>query len=122
MKRRDVMKGVAGAAAVVAAPAAVIHAGNTWAASNDDTAATRAADESGDLYTEQYKGRTITVSKSTEKVHIDGSELHLMKLGEDAYLSSMCHYRFEPTPLAAGRQAVDELRGANLLPSGGHHA
>ncbi|MFC9062051.1 tyrosinase family oxidase copper chaperone, partial [Streptomyces sp. NPDC057074] len=73
------------------------------------------------LYTEQYKGRTITVSKSSEKVHIDGEELHLMKLGEGAYLSSMCHYRFEATPLAAGRQAVDELRGANLLPSGGHH-
>ncbi|MFE6592479.1 tyrosinase family oxidase copper chaperone [Streptomyces sp. NPDC057780] len=105
-----------------APPAAVIHAGNTWAASNEDAAAPGAAgEESGDLYTEQYKGRTITVTKSTEKVRIDGRELHLMKLGEGAYLSSMCHYRFEATPLAAGRQAVDELRGANLLPSGGHH-
>ncbi|WP_225321001.1 MULTISPECIES: bagremycin/ferroverdin biosynthesis copper chaperon BagZ/FevE [Streptomyces] len=122
MKRRDVMKGMAGAAAVAAAPAAVIHAGNSWAAANDDAAVTQAAEESGDLYTEQYKGRTITVSKSTEKVHIDGKELHLMKMGEGAYLSAMCHYRFEPTPLAAGRQAVDELRGANLLPSTGHHA
>ncbi|MEJ1200614.1 bagremycin/ferroverdin biosynthesis copper chaperon BagZ/FevE [Streptomyces sp. BB1-1-1] len=122
MKRRDVMKGMAGAVAVAAAPAAVIHAGNTWAASNEDAAAPGAAgEESGDLYTEQYKGRTITVTKSTEKVRIDGRELHLMKLGEGAYLSSMCHYRFEATPLAAGRQAVDELRGANLLPSGGHH-
>ncbi|MFD5804749.1 MULTISPECIES: bagremycin/ferroverdin biosynthesis copper chaperon BagZ/FevE [unclassified Streptomyces] len=122
MKRRDVMKGVAGAVAVAAAPAAVIHAGNTWAASHADAPVARAAgEESGDLYTEQYKGRTITVSKSSEKVHIDGRELHLMKLGEGAYLSSMCHYRFESTPLAAGRQAVDELRGANLLPSGGHH-
>ncbi|KAB1140247.1 copper transporter [Streptomyces luteolifulvus] len=116
------MKGMAGAAAVAAAPAAVIHAGNSWAAANDDAAVTQAAEESGDLYTEQYKGRTITVSKSTEKVHIDGKELHLMKMGEGAYLSAMCHYRFEPTPLAAGRQAVDELRGANLLPSTGHHA
>ncbi|MFE1440809.1 bagremycin/ferroverdin biosynthesis copper chaperon BagZ/FevE [Streptomyces sp. NPDC058739] len=121
MKRRDVMKGMAGAAAVAAVPAAVIHAGNTWAAANDDAAGTRSAEEAADLYTEQYKGRTITVSQSTEKVHIDGKELHLMKLGEGAYLSAMCHYRFEPTPLAAGRQAVDELRGANLLPSGGHH-
>ncbi|MGW2173271.1 bagremycin/ferroverdin biosynthesis copper chaperon BagZ/FevE [Streptomyces sp. NPDC001705] len=122
MKRRDVMKGVAGAVAVAAAPAAVIHAGNTWADSHADAPVARtAADESGDVYTEQYKGRTITVSKSAEKVHIDGEELHLMKLGEGAYLSSMCHYRFEATPLAAGRQAVDELRGANLLPSGGHH-
>lgn len=122
MKRRDVMKGMAGAVAVAAAPAAVIHAGNTWAASNEDAAAPgAAAEEPGDLYTEQYKGRTITVTKSTEKVRIDGRELHLMKLGEGAYLSSMCHYRFEATPLAAGRQAVDELRGANLLPSGGHH-
>lgn len=121
MKRRDVVKGIAGAAAVVAAPAGVIHAGNTWAAAHDDAAAPRAAEGSGDLYTERYKGRTITVSRSSEKVHIDGRELHLMKLGEGAYLSAMCHYRFEPTPLAAGRKAVDELRGANLLPSAGHH-
>ncbi|MEV6393757.1 bagremycin/ferroverdin biosynthesis copper chaperon BagZ/FevE [Streptomyces sp. NPDC051907] len=120
MKRRDLMKGMAGAAAIAAAPAAVIHAGNTWAAANDDAAAPQGAEESGDLHTEQYRGRTITVSKSTEKVHIDGRELHLMKLGEGAYLSATCHYRFEPTPLAAGRQAVDELRGANLLPSAGH--
>ncbi|MCJ0874023.1 bagremycin/ferroverdin biosynthesis copper chaperon BagZ/FevE [Streptomyces sp. AP-93] len=121
MKRRDVMKGIAGAAAVVAVPAAVIQAGNS-AGSTHDSAHGHAAEGSQDLYTETYKGRTITVSKADGTVHIDDKPLHLMKLGDDAYLSAMCHYRIEPTPLAAGRQAVDELRGANLLPSGTHHA
>ncbi|MFI0089926.1 bagremycin/ferroverdin biosynthesis copper chaperon BagZ/FevE [Streptomyces bobili] len=122
MKRRDVVKGIAGAAAVVAVPAGVIRAGDTWAAAHDDTGGEHREEAVRDLYTEQYKGRTITVSEATGAVHIDGKELHVMKLGDGAYLTSMCHYRIEPTPLAAGRQAVDELRGANLLPSGTHHA
>ncbi|WP_246340247.1 bagremycin/ferroverdin biosynthesis copper chaperon BagZ/FevE [Streptomyces lunaelactis] len=125
MKRRDVMKGIAGAAAVAAVPVAVIHAGNSWVAADDgvhDAAQGQAAEGPQDLYTEKYKGRTITVSRTAGTVHIDDKPLHLMKLGDDAYLSAMCHYRIEPTPLAAGRQAVDELRGANLLPSGTHHA
>ncbi|MET9853280.1 bagremycin/ferroverdin biosynthesis copper chaperon BagZ/FevE [Streptomyces sp. NPDC006450] len=121
MKRRDVMKGIAGAAAVVAVPAAVIGAGSGGGAAHD-SAHSHTAEGSEDLYTETYKGRKITVSKTDETVHIDDKPLHLMKLGDGAYLSAMCHYRIEPTPLAAGRQAVDELRGANLLPAGAHHA
>lgn len=124
MKRREVMKGLA-VAAVAAVPVGVIQTGNSWVAAHDgtaDTAAGQGTEELPDLYTETYKGRTITVSRSAETVHIDDKPLHLMKLGEGAYLSAMCHYRFESTPLAAGRQAVDELRGANLLPSGTHHA
>ncbi|GAA3101317.1 hypothetical protein GCM10010449_25570 [Streptomyces rectiviolaceus] len=118
------MKGMAGTAAVAAVPIAVMQAGNSWVAAHDggdDPAKDQAADGPRDLYTEKYKGRTITVSNSAETVHIDDKPLHLMKLGDGAYLSAMCHYRIESTPLAAGRQAVDELRGANLLPST-HHA
>ncbi|MFD9502423.1 bagremycin/ferroverdin biosynthesis copper chaperon BagZ/FevE [Streptomyces sp. NPDC060035] len=120
MKRRDVMKTMAGAA-VAAVPVAVIHAGNNWVAAHD-AAQGQATEGPQDLYTETYKGRTITVSRTAETVHIDNKPLHLMKLGDGAYLSAMCHYRIESTPLAAGRQAVDELRGANLLPSAAHHA
>lgn len=122
MKRRDVMKGMAGAAAIVAVPAAVIQAGRSSDTATHDAAHGHAAEGSQDLYSETYKGRKITVSKTDGTVHIDDKQLHLMKLGDDAYLSAMCHYRIESTPLAAGRQAVDELRGANLLPSGTHHA
>ncbi|MEW1551254.1 tyrosinase family oxidase copper chaperone [Streptomyces tsukubensis] len=124
MKRRNVMKGVA-AAAVAAVPAAVVVAGDRGAGGGHGGAHEAAGKHTAagaDVYTETYKGRTITVSRADDTVQIDGKPLHLMKLGDGAYLSAMCHYRFEPTPLAAGRQAVDELRGANLLPSGSHHA
>ncbi|MGP3966761.1 tyrosinase family oxidase copper chaperone [Streptomyces sp. 6N223] len=119
MKRRNVMKGAAGVAAAAAVPAAVYAAdrpGDAPGQVHDPQSAQREG-----VYTETYKGRTITVSETDETVHIDGQPLHLMKMGEGAYLSAMCHYRMVPTPLAAGRQAVDELRGAQLLPSGTHH-
>jgi hypothetical protein len=80
-------------------------------------AATRvAAHDDGD-YTETYRGRLIRITEH-DSVHIDGRRLHLTKLGEGAYLSAMCHYELRSTPLAAARQAVDQLRGANLLPTG----
>jgi len=73
-------------------------------------------------FTESYHGRQITVSHfdGNVTVYIDGRQLHLMKYGEDAYLSAMCHYEFAPTPLAAARRAVDQLRGASLLETGSH--
>lgn len=124
MKRRDVMKGMAGAAAVAAVPVAAIQAGNSWVGAHQAREAGRGEAAAGqqDLHTETYKGRTIAVSQSRGTVHIDDKPLHLMKLGEHGYLSAMCHYKIEPTPLAAGRRAVDELRGANLLPGSTHHA
>lgn len=118
MKRRNVMKGVAGAAAVAAVPTAVVYAGSE---TDGEPAAAHGHHESGQRegeYTETYKGRTITVSDADETVRIDGQQLHLMKMGEGAYLSAMCHYRMVATPLDAARQAVDELRGAQLLPTG----
>lgn len=70
-------------------------------------------------YTEKYQGRTIRVASAAagEGAFIDGRPLHLMKFAEDAYLSSMCHYEMAPSPLHAARRAVEELRGAALLPS-----
>lgn len=122
MKRRNVVKGVAGGVAAAAVPLGVIEAGRRHLGAPDDANDVRAAAQRPGPYTETYKGRTITVSDADETVRIDGKPLHLMKMGEGAYLSAMCHYRMAPTPLAAGRQAVDELRGANLLPTGSHHA
>ncbi|WP_157166434.1 MULTISPECIES: bagremycin/ferroverdin biosynthesis copper chaperon BagZ/FevE [Streptomyces] len=126
MKRRNVVKGVAGGVAAAAVPFGIIEAGRDRFGAQDgagDSADAQAAAAPGGPYSETYKGRTITVSDADDTVHIDGKQLHLMKMGEGAYLSAMCHYRMAPTPLAAGRQAVDELRGANLLPGGGsHHA
>jgi hypothetical protein len=75
-------------------------------------------------YVETYRGRSIWISSQGDEfaAHIDGRRLHLMKYGDDAYLSSLCHYEMAPSPLVAARKAVDELRGANLLPGVGHHA
>jgi tyrosinase co-factor MelC1 len=73
-------------------------------------------------YAEIYRGRRIAVSErdGNATVYIDGRRLHLMKYGEAAYLSPLCHYEFAPSPLAAARRAVDQLRGANLLETGPH--
>jgi hypothetical protein len=135
MKRRDLVKATGGVAATVAAvPLAV-----GLAREGDGDAEPKAHHDPGNGngngsgsgstadHTETYKGRTIQVSQTADgpRVHIDGRELHLMRLGENAYLSSMCHYTPVSSPLLAGRQAVDELRGAQLLPIGrghGHHA
>ncbi|MQY10074.1 hypothetical protein SRB5_01780 [Streptomyces sp. RB5] len=120
MKRRDVMRGMAGVAAVTL-PIAAVHAGTTWADAHDKAATDPSATEH-DHHTETYRGRTITVSHADGAVTIDGRPLHVMKLGDGAYLSALCHYKLAPSPLAAGRHAVDELRGADLLATGTHHA
>jgi hypothetical protein len=102
-------------AAFVAAAAAVPFA--TGAVSAEGTAPQ--ADAGAGDYTETYKGRTIRVAAESAGggVFIDERPLHLMKFADDAYLSSMCHYEMAPTPLHAARRAVEELRGAALLPS-----
>ncbi|WP_204048464.1 tyrosinase family oxidase copper chaperone [Microbispora siamensis] len=76
------------------------------------------------LYSERYKGRTIEVRESASgtEVYVDGTRLHLMKLGENAYLSAMCHYEVLGSPVQAARAAVNELHGANLVDLGGHGA
>lgn len=69
---------------------------------------------------ETYRGRRIRVTHAGD-AFIDERRLHVMKVAEGAYLSALCHYEFVDTPLVAARRAVDELRGANLLPTR-HHA
>ncbi|WP_341874850.1 tyrosinase family oxidase copper chaperone [Streptomyces albofaciens] len=99
MRRRDVIMG-----AVTAGAAALLPA---------------AADSRGPRpYTERYLGRTIRIEAvhGVPRVHIDGRELQLIRMGEGAYLSPLCHYDFDRSPLAAARRAVRQLRGAQLLP------
>lgn len=110
MNRREVLKVAAMGTVAVGLSAAGIVA---------KTIVTE-ADEQDDA--EIYRGRRIAVTEldGNAAVYIDGRRLHLMKYGEDAYLSALCHYEFAPTPLAAARRAVDQLRGANLLATGPH--
>ncbi|MFE0454278.1 tyrosinase cofactor [Streptomyces sp. NPDC058914] len=49
-------------------------------------------------------------------VFIDGVELHVMRNADGSWISVVSHYDPVPTPRAAARAAVDELRGARLLP------
>jgi hypothetical protein len=116
LKRRDLLKTAAGSTAAVGLSALAVE--NIVHSPSGKAAA--AAPAAGSTYTEKYRGRTITVTTTGKEsaAYVDGRELQLMKLGEGAYLSSMCHYTVAPTPLHAARTAVDELRGANLLPLG----
>ncbi|CAM5686772.1 tyrosinase family oxidase copper chaperone [Streptomyces aurantiogriseus] len=123
MKRREVIAGVAAVAAAGAIPAVAGYQG----ASAGTADAHPAAHAAGEVHTERYQGRTIRVADhgGAPVVTIDGRELHLMRLGEGAYLSALCHYELSATPLQAARRAVQELRGAQLLPlghSGTHQA
>lgn len=78
-----------------------------------------------------YKGRTISVGAddragggapghppvhSAPPVSVDGDELHLMVNGDGSYTSVQLHHQAFPTVLGAARAAVDDLRGARLLP------
>lgn len=116
MKRRQIIQAAAGVAAAVALPAAIgadaLKDRLLPGQHGTDTAA------AADGHAETYKGRSIRIPQAEgghQVVYIDDRPLHVMKLGEAAYLSSLCHYGLEKSPLAAARRAVDELRGAQLL-------
>ncbi|MFJ9738275.1 tyrosinase cofactor [Streptomyces sp. NPDC101166] len=49
-------------------------------------------------------------------VFVDGVELHVMSNADGSWISVVSHYDPVATPRAAARAAVDELRGAPLLP------
>ncbi|MFD9790441.1 tyrosinase family oxidase copper chaperone [Streptomyces sp. NPDC059070] len=122
LNRRDVIKRGAVAATVATG---IAGAGGiaVYGSRSDSEAPAVAAAQAADGHTETYKGRTIQVTRTgtDDAVTIDGRPLHLMKLGEGAYLSALCHYEVAKTPLHAARAAVDELHGANLVPLGDAH-
>ncbi|WP_129311281.1 tyrosinase cofactor [Streptomyces sp. L2] len=78
-------------------------------------------------FDEVYHGRRIQGRPATGSGHhhehgggyavfVDGVPLHLMRNADGTWISVVTHYDPVPTPLAAARAAVDELRGAALLP------
>lgn len=107
MKRREVLKVAAMGVASAGLTVVSLYAGGI------------VANNGGNDHAEVYQGRRILVADNGA-VYIDGRQLHLMKYDDDAYLSAMCHYEFAPTPLAAARRAVEELRGADLLETASH--
>ncbi|CAM5679914.1 hypothetical protein SAVIM338S_07297 [Streptomyces avidinii] len=118
MKRRDMVKLAAGTAVAAAVPAALVAVTANTSDGSGSGAAAQAAGNASDELVETYKGRTIRIGAATgdhQPVYIDDRPLHVMKMGENAYMSSMCHYGLEASPLVAARRAVDELRGAQLL-------
>ncbi|MEU3791331.1 apotyrosinase chaperone MelC1 [Streptomyces fructofermentans] len=49
-------------------------------------------------------------------VLVDGVELHVMRNADGSWISVVSHYDPVPSPRAAARAAVEELRGAPLVP------
>ncbi|MFF4212131.1 tyrosinase cofactor [Streptomyces sp. NPDC001796] len=49
-------------------------------------------------------------------VFVDGVELHVMRNADGSWISVVSHYDPVPSPRAAARAAVVELRGAPLVP------
>ncbi|POX44999.1 tyrosinase [Streptomyces sp. Ru71] len=99
------------------------------ASSQAVTATAASADEhhhdSPEPFDEVYRGRRIQGRTTGGGGHhhgggyavfIDGVELHVMRNADGSWISVVGHYDPVPTPRAAARAAVDELRGARLLP------
>lgn len=91
------------------------------------TAAAAAADDHGgpEAFDEVYRGRRIQGRPADGGAHhhgagyavfVDGAELHVMRNADGSWISVVSHYSPVPTPRAAARAAVDELRGARLVP------
>ncbi|MFJ3670966.1 tyrosinase cofactor [Streptomyces sp. NPDC090106] len=83
------------------------------------------AHASPDAFDEVYKGRRIQGRPAAGGGHhhgagftvlVDGAELHVMRNADGTWISVVSHYDPVPTPRAAARAAVDELRGARLVP------
>ncbi|MFF3595035.1 tyrosinase family oxidase copper chaperone [Kitasatospora indigofera] len=117
MNRRDMVKATVGVAAAAASGVVALNGTGVGARAAAEGSGPVAAAGPAD-HVETYKGRTIRVAATSGEhtpVFIDDRPLHVMKLGENAYMSSLCHYGLEASPLVAARRAVDELRGAQLL-------
>ncbi|MDL5199449.1 tyrosinase cofactor [Streptomyces sp. ALI-76-A] len=74
-------------------------------------------------FDEVYQGRRIQGRPVSGGHHgtgyavfVDGAELHVMRNADGSWISVVSHYEPVPTPRAAARAAVDDLRGAALVP------
>ncbi|MER5978273.1 tyrosinase cofactor [Streptomyces sp. NPDC001857] len=114
-------------AQTVARAATPARAGNAHAAGSGPLPGSPAA------FDEVYKGRRIQGRPTAGgghhggghhgghhdagyEVFVDGVALHVMSNADGSWISVVSHYDPVATPRAAARAAVDELRGAPLLP------
>ncbi|MFH9548855.1 tyrosinase family oxidase copper chaperone [Streptomyces sp. NPDC017435] len=131
-RRRDLLRGLLGAAAALAVVPVVTASRPTRPAD---------ADPAESSFDETYRGRHIRgVLASTGHpaaadaqwyITVDGRPLHLMRRADGTWLSMVDHYRSYATPLEAVRAAVDELGPGERLREaepthrhtymGGHH-
>ncbi|MFJ8078914.1 tyrosinase cofactor [Streptomyces sp. NPDC096176] len=129
-RRRFLRGGTAALAALAVAgtTASVYGEGSHRAnrAGQDSPARTPTA---GKPFDETYKGRHIQGrptdhghhgTESGYQVLIDGTDLHVMQNGDGTWVSLIDHYEVFATPHALARSAVDNLAGADLVPSTAH--
>lgn len=120
LNRRGFLRaGAIGAAALGAAALAIPSFAGTAVATEDSP--------TQKIHEETYKGRHIAIhanepgSTIPARVLIDGTELHIMVIGDTRFVSMANHYQpFESFPDLA-RAAVDNLSGLALQPGHHHH-
>ncbi|MFJ1804847.1 MULTISPECIES: tyrosinase family oxidase copper chaperone [unclassified Streptomyces] len=130
-RRRDLLRGLLGAAAALAIVPVVTASRPPRPADGGPT----------DSFDETYRGRRISGALASTgeaaaadarwNITVDGRPLHLMRRADGTWLSMVDHYRSYATPLEAVRAAVDELGPGERLREadpthqhthmGGHH-
>ncbi|MEV3973151.1 tyrosinase cofactor [Streptomyces sp. NPDC050698] len=107
--------------------AAAVLAAGAGTSSATTPASAAGHHEAPRAFDEVYQGRRIQGRPVTGPGHhghhgagyavfVDGVELHVMRNADGSWISVVSHYDPVATPRAAARAAVDELRGAPLLP------
>ncbi|MEU6095232.1 tyrosinase cofactor [Streptomyces sp. NPDC047079] len=122
-------RALAAGAAIAATGGLAAQAPSAPAATPSDLAPASAAmvaghDHGGPApFDEVYRGRRIEGRPTAGGHHgsgygvfIDGVELHVMRNADGSWISVVSHYEPVPSPRAAARAAVEELRGAPLVP------
>ncbi|MGW4616449.1 apotyrosinase chaperone MelC1 [Streptomyces lannensis] len=76
-----------------------------------------------EAFDEVFRGRRIQGRPTCGHHHgtgyavfVDGAELHVMRNADGSWISVVGHYAPVPSPRDAARAAVEELRGASLVP------
>ncbi|WP_327183150.1 tyrosinase family oxidase copper chaperone [Streptomyces sp. NBC_01334] len=130
-RRRDLLRGLLGAAAALAIVPVVTASRPSRPAEDGPT----------DAFDEIYRGRHIQGVLTSARtaaaadvrwdITVDGRPLHLMRRADGTWLSMVDHYSSYATPLAAVRAAVDGLGPGERLRAadpvhrhphmGGHH-
>ncbi|WP_326812789.1 tyrosinase family oxidase copper chaperone [Streptomyces scopuliridis] len=146
--RRDLLRALFTLGVVAGTSAAlvpILRAGRGTAGATAGGPAGSAETGADGVFDEMYRGRRIQIGRSGPAhpgsvttvpagtdvsvlsppslpgIRIDGRPLHVMRRADGSYLSMVNHYESFPTPLAAARAAVRDLRGAQLALDGPVH-